>query len=77
MYTDCLLAKTVFDTFINHRGSPYHVLNNYSSGGQYSQLASPSVFRVEWNGLQIMVRLSGGARTEYARECEDWVDIVL
>ena len=41
---------------------------------QCSQPSSPSVFGGGRDGLRLIVRLFGGARTDYAREGEDRTD---
>ena len=43
-------------------------------GGQCSQPSSPSVFGGGRDGLWLVVRLFGGARTDYAREGKDRTD---
>jgi len=43
-------------------------------GGQCSQPSSPSVFGEGRDGLQLIVRLFGGARTGCARKGEDRTD---
>ena len=42
--------------------------------GQCSQPSSPSVFGGGRDGLWLVVRLFGGARTDYAREGKDRTD---
>jgi len=42
--------------------------------GQCSQPSNPSVFVSGRDGLPLIVRLFGGARTEYTREGEDRTD---
>ena len=74
MLADPLVLVALGSTLRVFRSGVLVLPLSLGSWSQCLQPSSPSIFGFGRDGLQLIVHLFRGARTDYAREDEDWTD---